>query len=272
LRVEDEIVACPICDTKAWDSTPAWFADFVKHTLDIEDSVEAKSWLCHNCNHVFSTPLLDQKLLSRYYFGYLTEDYRDRRNRFEPGFDKIFPSLIDKAGEYYKSRLDWYDHFFELGDMDGKVIVDYGGGEGYFANILYPKADVNVVDVDYEGDTSTLGSLMRRADLLFATHVFEHIPRPKQTLKPLVDDMRPGSLVYVEVPYDFRGSVGDHFRRAQEHNKITGQVLDTPLVHLHEHLTHYSKRSLKFLMQACGVVVEEIYMNDHWIGIMGHKR
>lgn len=98
-------------------------------------------------------------------------------------------------------------------DLDGAVLVDVGGGAGYFADALRA-AGARAVSVDCDaGEMSArdgdipAGSLLGSAlalplrtgavDVCFSSNVLEHVPDPAGMAEEMVRVTRPGGTIYL---------------------------------------------------------------------------
>ena len=196
----------------------------------------------------------------------MTEEYCRRRVAVEPWFEPYIPHLTGADGTYDKIRFEFYDRMIDF-NRDLDAVVDFGGGDGHFARALFKGAKVDVIDID--GDRLD-EALLSSADCLFAAHVFEHVPKPRDLLRKLTARLKPGCLVYIEAPLDFQGDIRSAFAAAEVHEARTGQPDGSALTLLHEHLTHYSKRSLGRLLSESGVRPVEFYVSSFCTAVLGH--
>lgn len=257
---------CPVCRNPTNRFLPGWYSPFIRERANVYPVIP-RSYLCNACEHVFSVPFYTRENLASIYTGYRNEEYTRRRDFHEPGYAALAPSLSDPDSPGYQLRRDFYDFFLpDKQDVKG-VIVDYGGGDGYFSKYVFPKAEVVVADESYERDGGDLKGLLRRADYLFATHVFEHLPQPRDVLESLTADLRPGVPVYIELPKPYLGSLLSAFEKLEElHSR--GEVLPfADILIQHEHIGHFSKNSAEVLMKSCGVEPREFYV--HSAALMG---
>ncbi|CAM3708882.1 class I SAM-dependent methyltransferase [Nocardiopsis rhodophaea] len=97
--------------------------------------------------------------------------------------------------------------------LDGAVVVDIGGGPGYFSDELRAAgAHCVCVDADVDElrlrdghipDTAVLGSALDMpmrtgsVDICFSSNVLEHVPQPERMAEEMVRVTRPGGLVYL---------------------------------------------------------------------------
>lgn len=97
--------------------------------------------------------------------------------------------------------------------LEGALVVDVGGGPGYFADELRA-AGARCVCVDSDAgemrlrdgevpDTAVLGSALDlpmrtgSVDVCFSSNVLEHVPDPARMAEEMVRVTRPGGLVYL---------------------------------------------------------------------------
>ncbi|MFC7744190.1 class I SAM-dependent methyltransferase [Nocardiopsis composta] len=108
---------------------------------------------------------------------------------------------------------DTVDQLLGYTRLDGAVVVDVGGGPGYFADELRA-AGAHCVCVDADAgemrlrdgdlpDTALLGSALDlplrtgSVDVCFSSNVLEHVPDPRRMADEMVRVTRPGGLVYL---------------------------------------------------------------------------
>lgn len=103
-------------------------------------------------------------------------------------------------------------HLGRYADLRGKLLLDVGGGPGYFAE-AFEAAGATYVSVDSDvGEMSGLGTIrpgsvvgsgMRlpfadgAVDVCYSSNVLEHVPRPWQMAQEMVRVTRPGGIVFL---------------------------------------------------------------------------
>jgi len=96
--------------------------------------------------------------------------------------------------------------------LDGRLVLDVGGGPGYFAD-AFRKAGASYVSVDADlgelsaagrpGPGTVLGSGLAlpvrddAVDLCYSSNVLEHVPRPERMADEMVRVTRPGGVVFL---------------------------------------------------------------------------
>jgi SAM-dependent methyltransferase len=117
--------------------------------------------------------------------------------------------------DYFYSLLarDTVEQLRAYTDLDGAVLVDVGGGAGYFADALRG-AGARTISVDCDaGEMSARnghipsGSLLGSAlalplrtgavDVCFSSNVLEHVPAPRAMAEEMVRVTRPGGTIYL---------------------------------------------------------------------------
>lgn len=247
---------CPVCGSEVRRTLPADAAPFLMARCRMPAEVEVRSNFCDACEHVFFTPFLDQDQLNLIYDDYVGEEYVRLRTIHEPGYDNKQRYF---KGEARTARSNFYQTFLaDFRNLTG-LVVDYGGGEGVSSRYAFPDAEIVVVEHDYEKKGVDLDGLTARADFLLCAHVFEHTPQPFEILSRVTRNLRAGAFVYVELPKEYPGALGDGFE-ALEAQQVAGEPFaPQPLLRMHEHIAHFSKRSAQALMRRCGITPYEVH-------------
>ncbi len=84
-------------------------------------------------------------------------------------------------------------------------------------------------------------------------HTLEHIPEPLPVLRRLVEGLRPGAAAWLEVPL-YPGRLAELFRRLDP-----TAFHDEEIRILHEHVAHFSQRSLTNLAERSGLAVRQAF-------------
>jgi len=118
----------------------------------------------------------------------------------------------DPARFYTALAQDSADHVSQYHDLAGQVLLDVGGGPGYFREAFeargasYVALDADVGELSGAGsiDTRTvIGSGMRlpfrddTVDVCYSSNVLEHVSDPWQMAAEMVRVARPGGLVFI---------------------------------------------------------------------------
>lgn len=157
-----------------------------------------------------------------------------------------------------------------------KTILDAGGGEGFFTSYLaqaFPEAAITVVDLS-DHDLALLNKrlpnvkgvhadlqtfdLGQRFDLLVATEVLEHLPKPADALARFAQQ---AARIVVSVPWEPFFMFGNLAR-----GKNVTRFGNDP-----EHVNHWTPLTLRrFLSRE--FTVDRIWPTFPWIAGAGHRR
>jgi len=258
---------CPVCGSQVRRTLPADAAPFLRARCRMSEQVEVRSNFCDACEHVFFTPFLDQEQLDLIYDDYVGEEYVRLRTIHEPGYDNKQRYF---RGEARTARSTFYQTFLaDFRNLTG-LVVDYGGGQGVSSRYAFPDAEIVVVEHDYEKKGVDLDGLVARADFLLCAHVFEHTPQPFEILSRVTRNLRDGAFVYVELPKEYPGALGDAFEALEAQQTAGEPFAPQPLLRMHEHIAHFSKRSAQALMRRCGITPYEVHHSgSNIIAVLG---
>jgi SAM-dependent methyltransferase len=125
---------------------------------------------------------------------------------------RAFRTEQSDSSAYYSLLAD--DTVRQLGQymqLDGRLVLDVGGGPGFFVRALH-RAGARAFCVDADAGElagsgrpergSVLGSALdlpvasERVDVTFSSNVLEHVPDPERMLAEMVRVTRPGGIVF----------------------------------------------------------------------------
>lgn len=216
--------------------------------------LEVTFLICKHCGLIFFNPRPEKKDMDvKYKFMDELRDteYRDSLRK-KPIYDET------RAKEIYKTLKDLYK-------LDNSIVVDFGGATGYNLKYFVPHNDCYVIDygeralepgVRFLGKTLDEIDPSTRIDIALSCHTLEHLAEPVGEIQQLVDLMKLGGILYVEVPF------GCHSEYKNTENLLT-------------HINFYSEGSLRQLFSECGLhtlqVKTKITTNRwfRWVCIVG---
>ena len=248
---------CPVCGEFIVDFRPAAVAPFFAHRTGYP--FQPQSCHCVACDHVSFVPRPTPDEITRYYaLGYGDSDYWNERLAFEPNLEALPALLQDLKGPHWAKRHEVYDAIFPMASQFTGRIVDFGGGDGSLTARVFPNADRTIVEI---GQSEDPASILGRCDLLFAAHVLEHVTSPADTLRNLTAWLRMGAQVWIEVPLQYSGAkVEVAWREAPPGD---------PLVTMHEHIQHFSVKSLRRLLELNNLVERRmIFIEGSLVGVL----
>lgn len=235
-----ERIKCLICGGST-DGRPAAIAPFLIEYCSI-DQKTTETRYCRRCDFVFFRRRLTDAEASRLYTNYRGEEYNRIRLDVEPSYSSFINLFDNHLSAYYIERVRDYiglvEIYPELGEV--KNILDFGG-DGSIPARVFPNAEIEIDDLN-------AGSSSNRSkyEMIFTSNVFEHLSDPVPVLKKLSDRLEPEGIIFIDVPSPSQASLNEGLLWQQKHG---GELYE-----MHEHITHFSKRSLGLLVRAAGMV------------------
>ena len=228
---EVSAATCPACGSAA--------------TLD-EDYLPDRLHRCESCRMLFASEAHSQALKELYdseYFSNYTggEDYErnDRQRRFEA---ELRVGLLQRHG----ARGD----LLELGSASGHFL-DEARGAGFSVKGIEPVAGVAGRAAE-RFDVEVIPRFLEEVDLpaegfdvVCAWHVLEHVADPRDVLGRVLGALRPGGLLFLEVP-----NIGSVSARRR---KRAWKPLDPE-----HHMAHYTAAALEAMLEGVGYTMVAI--------------
>jgi hypothetical protein len=257
-RVADQ---CVCCGSRALQAAPAILMPFVAHrTFGWEPALIDASWglatvqkgmtytvcrslQCSDCGLLFSDIRFSDHELGQLYQDYRGAAYTTLRETYEPGYTLRNDSLgqeIDYGGiieDFLQPHLQ-----FPLS------LLDWGGDTGKNTPFKdrcsrFDVFDISNKDVIAGARAVTLEqALATQYDLVVCSNVLEHIPYPSDMLEDMKQAMGPGSVLYIEVPYE-------------EVVRLHGGAALAAKKHWHEHINFFSPQALQQVITNCGLKI-----------------
>ncbi|MFT5519453.1 MAG: SAM-dependent methyltransferase [Enterobacterales bacterium] len=157
--------------------------------------------ICSGCGLGAATPTKTQATLDQYY------------NSGEYWSDTVEPSpaLSQHYSSQAKERIRKSVKYITAQNID---ILDIGAGQGWIGHwasvflggslksvdLIEPDEDLNNTFGENTTRYSSLEECNKKYDLIFMNHVFEHVAEPVEFMKKVISYLKPGGIVYVEVP------------------------------------------------------------------------
>lgn len=226
---------CVLCDAEQTQAVS--FRD--RHGRDL------LTVLCAGCGVLRNDPVPDEAELQRFY----SQDYRrDYKGTTEPRLRQVWRNF---------GRLN--QHVAEFADVYGKPgsWLDLGAGSGEFSYLargigleitaVEPNEGYAAYCHDRLGLPVTTGRLEdcdfapARFDAIRLSHVLEHMRDPVESLRRLAGWLKPGGLLYIEVP-DIESDA---------RNKLRGRLFH------YGHIYNYNPVTLRVAAQRAGLVEAE---------------
>jgi 2-polyprenyl-3-methyl-5-hydroxy-6-metoxy-1,4-benzoquinol methylase len=217
---------------------------------------------CRRCGFVFVNPRPGDSDLSRLYTN------RDAGKLIELYSQIGSPSMI----EAYNRKLDWLER---LAPSRGRLL-DFACAAGYFFEQALKRGwDAHGADIGewtlqaararglcnlHVGRLQDLGFPDHHFDVIYAAQVFEHLPSPREDLAELHRILRPGGLLYIDVP-----------------NYNTVPILlnrdDFILNRPPQHINYFTPRTLRRLLRSAPFADVRISSSDglKWENLIGRR-
>jgi SAM-dependent methyltransferase len=251
---------CPCCDSEKVMMGTVTLAAFVAERMT--NTVQLDDWMteaqqCEACGFINTHMRFTDEQMQRYYHEYMMVKTPDGDAR-QCGSYIFHRRRVD--GEDWLSLIEFYNSpgWFAarkhsvigslnlLPDFDVntiKTVVDYGGDLGqYIPNELdhAPRYVVEVEPRDLLVGIKQISSPneAEAADLLICCHTLEHVSWPRDLLTDMKRYVKPGGLIYLEVP--------------NEDNYV---INNNGKLKFHEHINIFFQDSLQHLAVSMGLEV-----------------
>ncbi len=194
--------------------------------VEIPSSTEISYLLkCNDCGLVFFSASFSEGEISRMYSGYRNSDYQRRRAKYEPWYSRRINDAIGHSADVLTLRRKHLEDTLSTAlrvhpekTISPVRVLDVGGDEGQFIpNIesITHKAVLEVSGVRPVDGAQVLGSWNEVADfapdMVMMCHVLEHIETARENIENASRTLKPGGLLYVEIPLDRPVKVGRLF-------------------------------------------------------------
>ena len=284
MRPSSDSERCPVCARPTALLARGIVAPFVCELAGLSLGETTTYRRCVTCDLCFFTRRYSGEELAGLYGDYRSTTYVRVRRRWEPWYrDAVNDAYAGDTPEVAERR-----HFLEsvlaeaVGDRRFALALDYGGDEGQF----FPAAASGerlVLDASERAlrpgveRVAQLGGLPAPPDLVVAAHVLEHLSDPLAALQDLRRAVADGGILYAEVPLDRFATAPAHASSAYAgylrhlvglRPAFVAADLATGIARQHrhrvplagivkqsEHLTYFSPRSLRTLVEAAGFAV-----------------
>lgn len=216
--------------------------------------------VCADCGFVGPEMYFSRELLQSLYQDYRLDSYNQERCKYEPYYQHI-QHLVGKDDRELAARLGNIEkllkNYVDIDQFD--YVLDWGGGEGRFIPGCLVEKRVFILDVSDEPLANENFTRINEPDpgILFdfiqVCHVLEHVSSPNEFVKEIVKYLKPGGVLYIEVPQDQSDENISRFK--VEPNSINHTI--------HEHLNLFSHDALASLGHQIGL--DQIVIDKHQI-------
>lgn len=216
--------------------------------------------ICVTCSFVQAKDPFPEDWITHLYLDYRSESYNRERIRFEPSY-KLIADRVGADPIEVRNRVEAATNF-----LAGKLeigadftMLDYGGADGRFLpriparKFVYEISDIAPVDgVDRIAKIAELGLY----SYIHLAHVLEHVVWPMQLVSGLVNRIKPGGYLYIEVPQEITDDDLNRLKQGQSRMDLG----------IHEHINSYSISAITKLFGAVGLEVVAVQANQMNVG------
>ena len=265
---------------------------------------------CEACGLVyFSAPFSDGEL-TRMYSGYRNSEYQRRRARYEPWYTKKINNAIGHSENVLILRQEHLEKILSdaLDNHSDKFsspkrVLDVGGDEGQFIpriDSITEKAVLEVSGVRPTDDTQTLTSWDEvdnfSPDMIMMCHVLEHIEAARENVENAARALKPGGLLYLEIPLDRPVRIGRVFSTSAYRKytqllckipplfvgadlfslvtrKVLGRSIPGAIIKQNEHINFFDGKTIISVVETIGfeLLQESIYKPTSGVPVLDMK-
>lgn len=169
---------------------------------------------CEDCGLYFFSRSFTEAELSQLYGNYRGESYFNRRHRWEPWYSSSVNDAIGHSESTIADRRSHLEDFLSDYALRYSVkpptcVVDFGGDEGQFIPESTSIHKRGVFEVSESRPVTGVAKLADwdevsefEPDLMMLCHVLEHTHEAREIVVKAYKALRPGTLIYIEVPLD----------------------------------------------------------------------
>lgn len=229
---------CLICESQIYNRVSASIAPFVQARCSLSIPNESLSRLyCSSCDFSFYDNRLTDVETHDLYRNYRELEYNLLRQKMEPNFCDCMSIYNDHKNDYHTSRIRQIATMFNDWGVKPSRILDYGGeADAWLTHGIFPNSSIH----NYDISTHHEYPLCEAYDLVFCSHVLEHVSFPLPLVKQLYSFLQSGGYIYIEVPLEGNDPLAE--------TMIEGH----PFNRMHEHVSFFSPKSLRQLLLISG--------------------
>jgi SAM-dependent methyltransferase len=241
--------------------------------VEVPSSTETSNLLkCEDCELVFFSASFSNTEINRMYSGYRSSEYQRRRARYEPWYTKKINAAIGHSADVLILRRKHLENLLNavldrnLGSVKSPTrVLDVGGDEGQFIpkiESITHKAVLEVSGVRPVDGAQILSSWNEvdnfMPDMIMMCHFLEHIEAARESVENASRALKPGGLLYIEIPLDRPEQISRLFSKPI-YTKYTKFLCKAPPLFLLADLLSLVSRKL-FGRPVLGAVIKQ---NEH---------
>lgn len=179
---------------------------------------------CLDCDFSCSQIRFDKEEEYRYYQNYMKDEYINHRCQYEGEQLRSYLQHLGSSPEYVEMRKQGASSVLQsiVNFSTIKSVLDYGGDTGDKIPDEFNHAKRYVTDVQIRKLNNGVRSVRQPSDLdepvdlVICGHTLEHVSYPRELISDMIKYMRSGTILYLEVPNEYKNDHRDG-RRTHEH-------------------------------------------------------
>jgi len=203
---------------------------------------------CQDCGVLFLDIRFDEAEMAALYDDYRGPAYTAQREAFEPGYAERNALILQGFG-----YIPQVEALLEPFVPPQPAVLDWGGDTGLNTPFAATARLRHVYDISARPMAPGVERVAREQlgdvayDLVVCSNVLEHLPHPRRALAEIAAQMRPTTLLYLEVPLE------ELVRTAEP-----GADLANRRKYWHEHVNFFTEASLRALLGPAGLDLVEL--------------
>ena len=248
-----QVTRCSCCGSNNTQQTHITLAGFVMERM--LNSVQLDDWLttaiqCQDCQFIATVFRFTDEQMQRYYHEYMQMHSDDGRQHGT----YVFHRRRNENDGWYKLAMAYQNPLYfttrknaVIRCLDDKIdieqinsVLDYGGDLGQYIPDEFQHCRRHVVEIEQRKFVDGVTAVGNPADcepvdLVMCCHTLEHVSYPNDLVVDMLQYLKPGGLLYLEVP--------------NEMNHVAENVNNSKLLALHEHINIFYPDSLRALLK-----------------------
>jgi hypothetical protein len=202
--------------------------------------------VCSVCSFLQMKHEVPEEWINRLYSDYRSESYNRERIHYEPSYAAIARhiGLPQEAETRVRQLTLWLEGKIEV--SADFTMLDFGGADGRFLPSVPAKKFVyEISDYPIAPDVTRVTSARELGEYSYVqlAHVLEHVLHPLRLVSTLVENVKPGGYLYLEVPQETDDETLQGLKRGEINKNLS----------IHEHINGYSSLAMAKLVESAGL-------------------
>jgi SAM-dependent methyltransferase len=260
------VTYCVCCGSNNVELFPSSIASFVVDRMtgtgqNYGKQLECQYLHCKDCDFVGTDVRFEREEEFRFYQNYMKEEYCRHRCQYEGR--GMFDFLMSYNSKEYQDMRKFAASQFLTSSIDCsaiKSVLDYGGDTGAMIPDELSHANRYVTDVQIRELPNGVKPVTKPeecepVDLVICGHTLEHVSSPVDVMNDIKRYMKPGALIYVEVPVEVHNDHGPGHQFHEHINRFDLNSLEKFLIAQgFDDLEGMDFTYHKFISEACAII------------------